>query len=408
LINYQSFDAVTAQILGRSTSLFEADMFSFHQKISEVYGGARVLVIGAAGSVGGSVSKELVAYNPRCLHLVDLNENGIVEVVRDIRSSLNSVPKDFSTFAIDIRQPEFSHLLNNQKPYDIVLNFSALKHVRSEKDPYTLARMIDTNVISIHKILEKLTQASTKRFFSVSSDKAVQPHNLMGASKAAMEQVMWSYKNQIHVSSARFANVAFSSGSLLEGFLYRLAKTQPIAAPSDIDRYFISHQEAGHLCLLGSAAIENTHIIVPKMEPGKDAISFIKIAEVFLNYHGYDVFNCSSENEAKEMANKIQRDGSANNASWPCYFSTSDTSGEKKLEEYWHTDEAVDEQLFQFARVIKTNPVSTPDVIRNQISKLERAQINGKLSIGVTHDIIQDIVPSLIHVDVGKNLDQKM
>ena len=307
-------EELLSRILKRSGSMFAEDLESHRAQIEACIRGARIMVIGAAGSIGSAFVRQLVAFRPAALHLVDISENNLVEVVRDLRSALISLPEDFKTFAVAMGSLEFDRLLDAERAYDYVINFSALKHVRSEKDPFSLMRMVHTNVEAVKALLDRLVGTSTRKHFSVSSDKAANPANIMGATKIFMERVLLNYADRIPFSTARFANVAFSDGSLLHGFLQRLAKGQPFAAPYDVRRYFISHEEAGQLCLLSCFLGENRDIYFPKLDEGSDLLTFAEIAVMVLEAHGFEPDLCASEEEAKE---KLIRDRNHINQTHP-------------------------------------------------------------------------------------------
>jgi len=316
-------EELLSRILKRSGSMFAEDLERHHSQIAAGIGGARIMVIGAAGSIGSAFVRQLAPFRPAALHLVDISENNLVEVVRDLRSALISLPEDFKTFAVAMGSLEFDRLLDAESAsdrgaYDYVINFSALKHVRSEKDPFSLMRMVHTNVVAVKALLDRLVGTSTRKHFSVSSDKAANPANIMGATKIFMERVLLNYADRIPFSTARFANVAFSDGSLLHGFLQRLAKGQPFAAPYDVRRYFISHEEAGQLCLLSCFLGENRDIYFPKLDEGSDLLTFAEIAVMVLEAHGFEPDLCASEEEAKEKAaRKLNRDRNHFNQTYP-------------------------------------------------------------------------------------------
>ncbi|MDD5168496.1 MAG: polysaccharide biosynthesis protein [Syntrophales bacterium] len=362
------------------------------------------MVIGAAGSIGSAFVKQLVPYGPKSLHLVDISENNLVEVVRDLRSSLIELPDDFKTFAVAMGSDEFEKLLHSQKDYDYVVNFSALKHVRSEKDPYSLMRMYNTNVYYVKEMLDTLTGTKINKHFSVSSDKAANPANIMGATKIFMERILLAYSDRIPFSTARFANVAFSDGSLLHGFMQRLAKRQPFSAPYDVKRYFISHEEAGQLCLLSCFLGENRDIYFPKLNEDSDLLTFSEIAVQVLEASGFSPDICSSEDEAKQKAGLLNSDSKT----WPCYFFASDTTGEKPFEEFYTDDDHVNMDRYRSVGVISQPPWKDQDAINLALEAFERIK---KMDCWEKEDMvtaIKIIVPELMHEEKNKNLDQKM
>ncbi|HMG66779.1 MAG TPA: UDP-N-acetylglucosamine 4,6-dehydratase, partial [Chitinophagaceae bacterium] len=317
-------------LIGRERELFEEDILQYDKEIKEIISSSSFLVIGGAGSIGQAVTKEIFKRNPRKLHVVDISENNLVELLRDIRSSSGYISGDFQTFSLDAGSVEYEAFIRADGRYDYVLNLSALKHVRSEKDPYTLMRMINVNVLNTEKTLLHSIQNDSKKYFCVSSDKATNPVNMMGASKRIMEMFLMYRSNEINISTARFANVAFSDGSLLYSFNQRIQKRQPIVAPNDIRRYFITPKEAGELCLMSCLFGENRDIFFPKMTKDLHLVSFADIAVKYLRAIGYEPFICTDEEESREFANTLPQKNY-----WPCFFTVSDTTGEKDFEEFY-------------------------------------------------------------------------
>lgn len=391
-------------VLGRKPSFFAADRELTNAKLKHNITGVRILVIGAAGSIGSAFVKVLAAYRPGGLWLLDPSENNLVEVVRDLRASGTNLPDDFGTVAIGFGTREFEVFFRQQKTFDYVLNFAALKHVRSERDPYSLMRLIDVNVMANVHLLDLLEGSATEKVFSVSSDKAVNPHSLMGASKAFMERVFINRSDKIPFSSARFANVAFSNGSLLHGFHYRIEKGQPLTAPSDIRRYFISHQEAGELCLLSCFAGGNQEIYVPRMEPDEDLMTFSEIAEMMLKSYGFDPYHCESEEEALEIARKRKADSKE----WPCFFSPSNTSGEKPFEEFVGEDEHVIGDRYQNLRVIDRPSTTSEEGLQQALKLFREIRLKPDWAKSEMVEAMRLAVPELTHKELATNLDQKM
>jgi len=400
------FDELFSRILGRDKSLFEEDIEKYQSELRDIISQTRILVIGAAGSIGSAFVKQVLQYHPTSLHLVDLNENNLVELVRDLRSSSLNIPKNFKTMAIGLGNWEFKIFLQNEFRYDHVVNFSALKHIRSERDPYTLIRMLNTNVYYVKELLEFLSNHQLKNFFSVSSDKSVNPASIMGASKALMEKVMFFYSEQVPVSTSRFANVAFSDGSLLYGFYLRLRKKQPISAPSDIKRYFISSREAGQLCLISCFLGNNRDILFPKRNHNLELISLTDLAKKFLEAHGFQAEQFPSEQKAKKAAELLE----GNSKVWPCYFAQSDTSGEKLFEEFYTKNDVVDMGKYQKIGVIHGNPLIESER-EGLIAFLHGMKEIKKLKSWSKENILQLMkmaLPEFQHRETGKNLDQKM
>ncbi|QDV44212.1 UDP-N-acetyl-alpha-D-glucosamine C6 dehydratase [Stieleria neptunia] len=394
---------VLEAILGRRESLLGDDIAANGEAIGHQVRSSRVLVIGAAGSIGGAFVKVLSKYAVAALHLVDISENCLVEVVRDLRSSGFALPGDFKTFAVDYSQPEFKALLKTQS-YDFVLNFSALKHVRSERDPFTLMRLLNVNVIANEALVQSLEGGATKHVFSVSSDKSVRPANIMGASKALMERVFLAHSGSMPFTSARFANVAFSAGSLLDSFQYRLAKRQPFSAPNDVKRYFISHEEAGQLCLLGCFLGNNKEIFYPQFKQELDMLSFAEIARLFLRSKGFEPIECESEAEALRIAGSLGDSATG----WPCFFSGSDTSGEKPFEEFVDPREATDQSRFAKVGVVTEPVFHGVESVQRSMTAIKNAFARGVWTTAELIEAVRFGVPELNHVATGKNLDEKM
>lgn len=391
------------QLIGRTRALFSEDLAAHEQELSEMVAASRFLVIGGAGSIGQAVSKELFRRNPRKLHIVDLNENNLTELVRDIRSSFGYIGGDFRTFALDCGSSVFDAFWQADGFYDYVLNLSALKHVRSEKDPYTLMRMIDVNIFNTIKTLKQAREKGAKKYFCVSTDKAANPANMMGATKRIMEMFLMQYSHDICISTARFANVAFSDGSLLQSFEQRVQKRQPIVAPNDVKRYFVTPRESGELCLLSTLLGENRDIFFPKLSEDLHLQKFSDIAVRYLQARGYEPFLCSSEQEARELMHSLPDKGR-----WPCLFTASDTTGEKEYEEFYTGNEEIDNQRFQSLGIVK-NP---PDYDPQKTARFVRAVQGMKASRSWTKDEIValffEMIPGFAYIEKGKYLDSKM
>jgi len=364
------------KILRRKNSFLQLSIDENASAISDAVSKSKILVIGAAGSIGAAFVRELVSFRPASLHLIDISENNLVEVVRDLRSGGCSLPNDFKTHAIDFGQAEMKAFLNAHS-YDYILNFAALKHVRSQRDPFTLMRLLNVNILANHRLVLQLleTGVKPKRIFAVSSDKAVCPGNVMGASKAFMERVFLAYADRLPFSSARFANVAFSDGSLLHGFQKRIEKRQPLSAPNDIRRYFISSAEAGQLCLLGCFACHNCEIVYPLFKPEKDLMTFSDIAQEYLQDLGLEPVECESEESAREMAQQLDQ----NSKQWPCYFTASDTGGEKPFEEFVNPGEEFDNSRFPSVGVITKPSQSLEEIVGRVVS--EMSLVNGEKNL---------------------------
>tara|TARA_B110001454_G_scaffold73272_1_gene70963 strand:- start:20699 stop:21880 length:1182 start_codon:yes stop_codon:yes gene_type:complete len=390
-------------LIGRNKELFAGDISENEQELSEVVSNSRFLVLGGAGSIGQAVVKEIFKRNPQKLHVVDISENNLTELVRDIRSSFGYIDGDFQTFALDIGSIEYDAFFKADGQYDYVLNLSALKHVRSEKDPYTLMRMIEVNVINTDKTIQQCVESGVKKYFCVSTDKAANPVNMMGASKRIMEMFLMRRSLEIDISTARFANVAFSDGSLLHGFNQRLEKRQPIVAPNDIKRYFVTPQESGELCLMSCIFGQNRDIFFPKLSESLHLISFADIAVKYLKQKGFEPVLCSSEDEARELAKTLPEQGK-----WPCLFTGSDTTGEKDFEEFFTDAETLDMERFNNLGVIKNEPEFNAQLIQEfeeTITSMKKELAWDKESI-VT--LFFKMIPDFGHKETGKYLDGKM
>lgn len=390
-------------LIGRSQALFTEDLASNSKKLSEEVSTSRFLVLGGAGSIGQAVVKEIFKRNPLKLHVVDISENNMVELVRDIRSSFGYIDGDFQTFALDIGSTEYDAFFKADGQYDYVLNLSALKHVRSEKDPYTLMRMVEVNVFNTDKTLQQCIDAGVKKYFCVSTDKAANPVNMMGASKRIMEMFVMRKSQHINVSMARFANVAFSDGSLLHGFNQRLEKRQPIVAPNDIKRYFVTPQESGELCLMSCIFGENRDIFFPKLSEHLHLITFADIAVKYLQQKGYEPVLCASEDEARELAKTLPDEGK-----WPCLFTSSDTTGEKDFEEFFTSAETLDMQRFENLGVIKNKLEYDPQLLATFETTIDAMKKNLAWDKDSLVKLFFKMLPDFGHKETGKYLDGKM
>ena len=391
------------KLIGRNECLFDEDLNSFEDKISLEIQNSRFLVIGGAGTIGQATTKEIFKRNPATLHIVDISENNLVELVRDLRSTIGYGQGEFKTFAIDCGSEEFEIFINNEGPYDYVFNLSALKHVRSEKDPYSLMRMIKVNIFNTINTLRYTKEIGCKKYFCVSTDKAANPINMMGASKKIMEMFLMRESLNQKVSMARFANVAFSDGSLLHGFNNRFSKKQPFSAPNDVKRYFVTPQESGELCLLSGLLGNNREIFFPKLSEKLHLIKFSNIAKKYIRQQGYEPFECSSEEQAR-----IEADELIKNNLWPCYFFKSDTTGEKDFEEFYTDLEDLNLSRFKTIGVIKNDAVFDENNLlhfENEItSMMEERSLKKELIVNLFSTLLDDFS----HEEKGKNLDQKM
>ena len=390
-------------LIGRDSELFSSDIVSHEDALKIIIQKSRFLIIGGAGTIGQSVTREIFKRDPRILHVVDISENNMVELVRDLRSTEGYGSGEFKTFAIDCGSLEFEALVNDQGPYDFVFNLSALKHVRSEKDPFTLMRMIIVNVFNTLKTLRMSREMGAKKYFCVSTDKAANPVNMMGASKRIMEMFLMRESLTQDISMARFANVAFSDGSLLHGFNQRFLKRQPFSAPNDVRRYFVTQQESGELCLLSGLLGENRDIFFPKLSEKLHLITFSEIAKSYLKERGYKPYECQSEKEARDRAEELIA-----KKCWPCYFFTSDTTGEKDFEEFFTDKEDLDMNRFETVGVIKNQPIFDEAKLDEFMVGIDFLREKGTWT---KEDIIKlyfGILPEFSHKETGKYLDQRM
>lgn len=398
-----SQNSVVLKLIGRDQALFDSDIHAVNKELLSMINGARFLVIGGAGSIGQAVTREIFKRNPRALHVVDISENNMVELVRDIRSTLGYIEGDFRTFAIDCGSKQFEALYAAEGPYDYVLNLSALKHVRSEKDPYTLMRMLEVNVFNTIKTLRLAKHGGARKYFCVSTDKAANPVNMMGASKKIMELFLMRESLSQNISMARFANVAFSDGSLLHGFNQRFSKRQPISAPNDVRRYFVTPQESGELCLLSCMLGDNRDIFFPKLSEKLHLIEFSEIAKRYLNNLGFEAYECESEGEARSRADELIAD-----RKWPCYFFTSDTTGEKDFEEFFTDKEDLIMNRFENLGVIRNDAVFDGDALEYFEGRFYTLRDSGAWSKADILELYFKLLPDFSHKETGKYLDQRM
>ncbi len=391
------------ELIGRTSTLFGADVDVLSDTLSSLVKSSSFLVIGGAGSIGQAVAKEIFKRSPKVLHIVDISENNMVELVRDIRSTIGYIEGDFRTFAVDCGSPEFEALISSEGPYDYVFNLSALKHVRSEKDPYTLMRMLSVNIFNTIKTFRLARDNGAKKYFCVSTDKAANPVNMMGASKRIMEMFLMRESETMPISMARFANVAFSDGSLLHGFNQRFAKRQPFSAPNDVRRYFVTPQESGELCLMSGLLGENREIFFPKLSEHLHLITFSDIAERYLRQMGYEPFRCASEEEARDRAAELIA-----KKQWPCYFFSSDTTGEKDFEEFFTDKEDLDMIRFDGVGAIKNQPIYDSQKLDDFSSGVQALREKGSWDKQAILDLFFDLLPEFAHKETGKYLDQRM
>jgi FlaA1/EpsC-like NDP-sugar epimerase len=389
--------------LKREESLFSEDLKSNHALLSHTIKHKYLLVIGGAGTIGSSFIKAALKFKPAKLVVVDINENGLTELVRDLRSIEGQyIPDDFVTYPLSFDSPAFRKLFIAHGPFDIVANFAAHKHVRSEKDIYSIEALIENNLVKAKGLLDLLVEFPPKHFFCVSTDKAANPVNIMGASKKMMEELILSYGDKIKVSTARFANVAFSNGSLLEGFLKRIEKEQPLSCPSDVKRFFVSPQESGEICLMACILGQNREIFFPKLDMEKDLIKFADIFPVLLNKLGFEPVIFNSDEEARKNVGLI-KDGK-----YPVYVFETNTSGEKLYEEFYTDEEDFDLNKYNALGVISKKPTYKTEQFEVIFNELYKLLDNPNLQKNQIVSWLKNYIPEFEHIETGLGLDKKM
>ncbi len=398
---------ISEHVTKRDESLFEPDIQANFDELRNRIAGKSALVIGGAGSIGSSFIKSLLRFHPAMLVVVDINENGLTELTRDLRSTEGlTVPAQYLTYPVNFGDAVFEKMLRREGPFEIVANFAAHKHVRSEKDQYSIEAMVDNNVLKAGRLLDLLMENPPEHFFCVSTDKAANPVNVMGASKKLMEEVIMAYSKHIPITTARFANVAFSNGSLPAGFLERLMKRQPLSAPSDVKRYFVSPEESGQICLLACILGNPGEIFFPKLNEA-DMLKFSDIAESLLQALGLTPYYCENEQEAKAYLNPQSAIRNPQ-SKYPVYFFQSDTSGEKSFEEFYTEEEEVDMERFSALGVIKNAPCQPLEAIETMFYDLKEIFSKDDVTKQAIVELMQRYIPNFEHIETGKGLDQKM
>ena len=402
----------------RPQSMFLKDIEANRETLTREIKDKKVCVIGGAGSIGSSFIKAVLRFEPKSVVVVDLNENGLAELVRDVRSTEGLfVPDEFRCYTLNFADPIFERIFREEKGFDIVANFSAHKHVRSEKDRYSVQALIENNDIKAKKLMDLLTVYPPKHFFCVSTDKAANPVNIMGASKRIMEDLVMAYNKYLKVTTARFANVAFSNGSLPDGWIHRLQKLQPLAAPSDVKRYFVSPEESGQICMLACILGNPGEVFFPKL--GEDQmLTFSSICDRFVEAQGFENDLCSSDAEAKHKAYELKVSELSTDSTlytlhsqlvkYPTVYFTSDTTGEKAYEEFYVPGEKIDMQRFQALGVVEQTTRHEMAEVNSFFDKLEDIFAKDDFTKSQVVDAIKEFLPNFQHEETGKNLDQKM
>jgi len=391
------------KIIGRTNELFTEDILNHELEIQQMVGSSRFLIVGGAGSVGLMITKEIFARNPQKLHVVDSSENSIVELVRDIRCCMGYIDGDFKAYALDSGSDEYDAFIENDGKYDYVINLAALKHVRSEKDPYTAMRMLCLNAVNTDKTLKQSIDKRAKKYFCASTEKANAPVNIYGASKYIMEMFLVKNSRNINISNSRFANVAFSNGSLLDCFNHRIQKLQPIAAPEDVKRYFITPKECAELSLMSILFGENLDIFFPRLRENLEPVTFTDILVRYLAELGYEPYLCQTEEEARNLALTLPAKGK-----WPCLFTKTDTTGEKILEEFHSQTQSVNLERFKNIGIIKNEShydIEKTEYFAKRITEMKQSRKWTRIDL---IDLISEIIPDFSHLEKNKFLDEKM
>ena len=395
---------ISDSVTSRSDSMFAGDIVRNSETLTQEIKGKKVCVIGGAGSIGSSFIKAVLRFEPVSVVVVDLNENGLAELVRDVRSTEGLYcPTEFRCYTLNFADPIFERIFREEKGFDIVANFSAHKHVRSEKDKYSVQALIENNDIKAKKLMDLLNVYPPKHFFCVSTDKAANPVNIMGASKRIMEDLVMAYNQYFKVTTARFANVAFSNGSLPDGWIHRLQKKQPLAAPSDVKRYFVSPEESGQICMLACILGRGGEVFFPKLGE-EQMLTFSAICDDFVKAEGFNKVECVNDSEAKKYAAAMDYDSE----NYPVVFFKSDTTGEKAYEEFYVPGEKVNMERFAALGVVEESRHRTMNEIYSFFDELESIFASAEFTKAQVVESIKKFIPNFEHEEKGKNLDEKM
>lgn len=402
MFNLQDF--ISNNVIMRSSSMFKKDLEDNHEALLRAIQSKRICVIGGAGSIGSSFIRAILRYQPSQLIVVDLNENGLVELTRDLRSSYDlTIPEDYRTYTLDFASPIFERIFREEKGFDIVANFSAHKHVRSERDKYSVQALIENNDLKAKKLMDLMMEYKPEHFFCVSTDKAANPVNIMGASKRILEDLIMAYSAYYPVTTARFANVAFSNGSLPDGWMHRLQKRQPLVAPYDVKRYFVSPEESGQICLLACVLGKSGEVFFPKLYD-EQMLTFSAICDAFIEAQGLNKRELNSDNEAKRIAHEM----SENETNYPVVYTASNTTGEKAYEEFYIPGEQVNMERFKSLGVVEQTERRSMDEVVRFFDELQQIFASPAFTKAEVVSAIKAFLPNFEHEEKGKNLDQKM
>ena len=402
MFNLEKF--IADSVTSRPVSMFASDIEANKETLTAEIKGKKVCVIGGAGSIGSSFIKAVLHFEPASVVVVDLNENGLAELVRDVRSTEGFyVPDEFRCYTLNFADPIFERIFREEKGFDIVANFSAHKHVRSEKDKYSVQALIENNDIKAKKLMDLLCVYPPKHFFCVSTDKAANPVNIMGASKRIMEDLVMAYNTHFKVTTARFANVAFSNGSLPDGWIHRLQKKQPLAAPSDVKRYFVSPEESGQICMLACILGNGGEVFFPKLDEDQ-MLTFSAICDDFVKAEGFAKVECKKDSEAKQYAAQMYYESDT----YPVVYFKSDTTGEKAYEEFYISGEKIDMERFMSLGVVCESARRPMNEVNDFFLELETIFQKDDFTKAEVVESIKKFIPNFEHEEMGKNLDQKM